>query len=209
MRKRSVAHPVQTLPPGYQQMYNIHLATDKTLFLALNLASVGMLLLAGWLMLQLIVLLRPDAISGGSFTLTGLPLLLLMTGVTLALIFAMVVLHEAIHGLFFWLFTRARPRFGFKGAYAFAAAPDWYIPRNQYLLIGIAPLVLMTLGGVLLLLIVPAPYILPVALVVVLNAAGAVGDIAVVGWLLFKPSSLLVCDLGDGLIVYFAPEDGR
>jgi hypothetical protein len=112
------------------------------------------------------------------------------------------VLHELIHGLFFWLFTRTRPAFGFKGAYAYAAAPGWYIPRSQYIIVGLAPLVLITLGGFALLVVVPAWLIPALLFVVVMNGAGAVGDIAVVGWLLVQPRATLVHDLGDAVAIY-------
>jgi hypothetical protein len=120
----------------------------------------------------------------------------------LVLTFLMIVVHELIHGLFFWLFTRERPTFGFKGAYAYAAAPDWYMPRNQYAIVGLAPLVLMTLAGLVLLPVIPVWAIPALLFVVVTNAAGAVGDIAVVGWLLLQPRATLVNDIGDAVTLY-------
>jgi hypothetical protein len=114
----------------------------------------------------------------------------------------MLVLHELVHGAFFWLFTHQRPHFGFKGAYAYAAAPDWYIPRRQYMLVGISPLVVLSLLGVLLLPVLPAGALLPWLVALAGNAAGAVGDALIVGWLLFQPDSVLVQDHGDAVTVY-------
>ena len=65
------------------------------------------------------------------------------------------VLHEAVHGLFFWLYTRDRPRFGFKGWYLYASAPGWYLSRNRFLVVGLSPLVTMTAAALGLAMVVP------------------------------------------------------
>jgi hypothetical protein len=111
-------------------------------------------------------------------------------------------LHELIHGAFFWIFTGARPIFGLRLAYAYAAAPDWYIPRNAFLMIGLAPLVLISLGGAALLPAMP-PSLLPIWwLALTANASGAVGDLYIVGWLLSKSAHLYINDCGDRMSVY-------
>jgi hypothetical protein len=179
-------------------------STDTRALLVLNIAALFMLVLSGWLMLWVTAIIRPDVTLSGSF---GAVEVLLGAAMILAALVFMLVLHEAIHGLFFWVYTRARPRFGFKGAYAYAAAPDWYIPRNQYIIVGIAPLILMTLGGIALLPVVPEWLLLPLVIIVVMNASGAVGDIAVVGWLLFLPQHTLIRDLGDAMTMYCLQPD--
>jgi len=74
--------------------------------------------------------------------------------ILLALV-AVLLLHELVHGAFFWLITRSRPRFGLQITYAYAAAPDCYIPRNPYLVVGLSPLVLITLAGIVMLPLIP------------------------------------------------------
>jgi len=105
----------------------------------------------------------------------------------LALPIASIVLHELVHGFFLWLFTRERPRFGFKWLFAYASSPGWYIPRNQYIVVTLAPFVLITLAGIGCLMFLPQPAILPLILILVTNAAGSVGDLAVTGWILTRP----------------------
>lgn len=61
-----------------------------------------------------------------------------------------VISHELIHALFFRFFTGEWAIFGFKGIYAYAAAPQWYIPRNLHIAVALAPLVILSLLGVLL-----------------------------------------------------------
>ena len=98
------------------------------------------------------------------------------------------------------------PKFGFKGLYAYAAAPGWYFPRGQYLVIGLSPLVVLSVLGVLLMPIVPANLMLSLIAFVVMNATGAVGDIAVCTWLLFKPANLYTTDIGDIIDIYVPGE---
>lgn len=189
---------VQTLPPGYQPGGTLDLAKNKVALIGLNIAGLGSFFLFGWVSLRITLALRPDLTS---FSVGGNGILWLALGL-LAITVVQVVVHELIHGLFFWLFTRERPRFGFKGAYAYAAAPDWYLPRNQHMVVGLAPLVVITLLGFLFVSIVPGWAIPGLLFAIVSNAAGAVGDIAVVTWLLFQPRATLVRDVGDAITLY-------
>jgi hypothetical protein len=192
--------PAKTLPPDYAPRGSIDLSTNQKAMFALSIASIVALLVFGVLALAITAMLRPD-VTAGQFSF-GISDLLIGLIAMLVLTFFMIVAHEVIHGLFFWLFTRERPIFGFKGAYAYAAAPDWYMPRDQYAIVGLAPLVLITLAGFALLSVIPAWAIPSLLFVVVTNAAGAVGDIAVVGWLLLQPRTTLVNDIGDAVTLY-------
>lgn len=122
--------------------------------------------------------------------------------ILLGLTFLMVFLHEGIHGLFFWIYTKEKPRFGFKLVYAFAGAPGWYFAKWPYMVIGISPLVLITIIGFLFLIFVPAGWILPIMLFITLNAGGAAGDIYTVFWLLPQPGNTLVHDSGERVKIF-------
>ena len=192
--------PIRNLPDNYHQVARIDLKENIKLGVALNLAGIPLFFAAGWFFLQIISWIRPDAaelwgVLGGFRNLV----------IVLVGIFIIVFIHEMVHGLFFWFFTRERPRFAFKLAYAYAAAPDWFIPRNQYLVVGLSPLIVLSLVAILLFIFLP-PY--GVGLVLVLasfNVAGAVGDLAISGWLLMKKSDLLINDSGDAATI-FGPE---
>jgi hypothetical protein len=101
----------------------------------------------------------------------------------------------------FW-FTRTRPVFAFRGYYAYAAAPGWYFPRRQYMLVSLAPLVLLSLLGLVLLAFVPAGWFLTVISFVAFNGSGAIGDLAVFIWLLRQPSTCLAYDVGEAVTLY-------
>jgi len=189
--------PLQTLPNHYTLLKEIDLSRDRRLLLALNLVGVAQLLLFSRLFMRLVFSLRPDV----SPSITWRIDLISLIGIVIALV-GVLVLHESVHGLFFWIITRQRPRFGFRGTYAFAAAPDWYLPRNPYLVVGLAPLVLITIAGIAFIPFIPVGGLLPLVYALTINAAGAVGDVAIVAWLLVKPPNLLIQDRGDAVSIY-------
>jgi len=191
-----------SLPAGYVKRGTVNITKRPGLFILLNLLGVVVLLAAGALFIQLGYALRPDDMDAMLLDLSmGFDLLPGLLAL-LAILLVMVVVHEAIHGFFFWRYTGARPAFGVGAGYAYAAAPGWYLPRNQYLLVGISPLLVITLVGALLLAVAPAGLLLPVLALMVSNASGAVGDLAVVAWLLTLPRETLASDDGDAVTVY-------
>ena len=114
----------------------------------------------------------------------------------------MILVHEGLHGLFFWIFTGTRPRFAFKLYYAYASAPGWFIPRWQYFFISLAPLLGITFFAVLGVLHLPAVFLLPLYLLVIFNSSGAVGDLWVTGRLISAPSGTMIRDFGDAIEFY-------
>lgn len=196
--------PTQTLPESYQLSATFDLKTNKKLMIWLNI--VGLVLTAAFLALfwWLAALLRPEIVGVLSVRFDTLWDIILLFVVFLITMAAVLILHEGVHGFFFWLFSKTRPLFAFKGAYAYAAAPDWYFPRNHYLVIGLAPLVFLSELGILLMPVFPLRWMWALLVFLVFNASGAVGDLAVCGWLLFKPKTVLLRDFGDAIEVYSA-----
>lgn len=207
--------PITTLPENYVERRTLDLSKDLGLMMRLQFFGTIALLLTGWVFWRITYALRPDANQvlslqaftqrgpDGSFTIT-LPILFLVSLAAATVL--LVVFHEAVHGLFFWLFTGRRPRFGFKGLYAYAASPvGVYIPRNQYLMVGAAPLVILTLVGVLLIPIIPLIALPALFIFLISNTAGSVGDLFVVGWLLREPPQVVLIDSGDAM-TSFGPE---
>ena len=194
--------PTKELPIYYKSIGTLDLSSDRRKLVGLNILAIGLFLLSAWLFGMLIgALRRPDAgqlafgFAGLGDALGLVLLLLLVTGI-------MLVLHEAAHGIFFWWYTRERPKFAIRWSYAYAAAPEWYLPKRKYLVVALAPLVLVTLLGVLAALVVPAAWLKGVWLLLILNTSGAVGDLWVVGWLLRQPESCLANDHGDAVTLY-------
>lgn len=195
--------PSQALPEGYTLTGTFDITQNARLVLLLNLLGLGLAALFAALFTSLLFALRPaEAAAGFSVEITHLGQIAGLVVGLIALTAAMVVLHEAAHGLFFWLFTRSVPKFAFKGAYAYAAAPGWYFPRRYYLVVGLAPLVLLSLAGCALMLVIPPAWFLALVFFLVSNAAGAVGDLWVMGWLALQKSGVLAEDRGDAVVLY-------
>lgn len=189
----------QTLPENYQPFARLNIE-DKRTQLILNIAGLVLLAVFGVLFfLWMAAFHSADFAAGIQFNL--------QIGQFLAAILALIivlVLHEGIHGLAYWLLAGVRPVFAFKGAYAYAAAPGWYVARGPYLAIGLAPLVLLSLAGMLALAVAPLSWLAVIYFAVVMNAAGAVGDLWVAVLLLRAPRGCLALDSGEE-IQLFAP----
>ncbi len=200
----------QTLPPTYRKIGTLDVSASQRLLLILNLIGLFVVGICGWLFFRALLVIRhADTVrvlqQSQKFSIVGTVELIAAIVVLTAV---HVILHEAIHGIFFWLFTHSRPRFAFRWAYAYAAAPDWYIPRNAFFITTMAPLVLITLAGMVLFYFVPAAWLAPIWFIITMNAGGAVGDLAVAGWLLGQPTVCLAQDRGDAVTLY-VPEEKR
>jgi hypothetical protein len=192
--------PTQTLPEKYALAWSMDLKKNVRLNIILQIAGLGWMVLSGWLLALAVNWLRPEFFlsfkTSSSFNM--LPILLLL----LAVMALAIVLHELAHGLFFWLFARHRPEFGIGPGYAFAAMPDWYYPRGQYLVIALAPLVLLTLVGLTASVFAPQPWLNWLLVGMLINSGGAIGDMYI-GWRVAREErSVLIKDSGDGFQLY-------
>ena len=108
-----------------------------------------------------------------------------------------LAVHEGIHGAFFTLWG-GKPYYGAKLPFAFFCSTKAQIfPRNYYLVVGIAPLVVITVGAIIFTIVSPvlASYGL---LAWISNFSGAVGDVFAVLWLLRQPRQALIEDTETG-----------
>ena len=129
------------------------------------------------------------------------PLILLLAGANVLAYLLVLPLHEGAHGLLFALLG-GRPTFGARLPFAlYCGAPNQLFTRNAYLAVGLAPLALISLGGILLIVLAPtlAPY---VQLALVGNVSGAAGDLWAARLLLRQPPGVLVQDTATGFEVY-------
>jgi hypothetical protein len=197
--------PTKTLPGNYHSIGTFDLRNNTTALLQLNLLGFALFAVSAGLFTVALFWLRPeDTRQGLVLGISGVGGLLQALGVVIVVTVVMILLHEAVHGVFFWLFTRTIPRFAFKGVYAYAAAPDWYLPKFQYLATALAPLVMLSAAGVGLMAVVPASSFVTLLLFLVSNASGAIGDLWVAGWLLRQPNACYANDQGDAVSLYVA-----
>lgn len=186
-----------SLPANFTRYHSVNLATWQVTALV-NLGSLGLLFIFGWLFLGFAAAINPQ------FFILNLTLFVhfLSLPAFLLTLLVTVLLHEICHGLLFWLYTRTRPRIGFNLLYAYAAAPGWYFPKWQYVQIGLAPLLLLTAVGLLWTATAEFGTVPMLVLALAINAAGSIGDLVAVFWLLSQPDKVLVQDEGAEIVLY-------
>ncbi len=196
---------IKHLPPDYRLAWTIDLAKNRRLLVILNIFGIALFVPALLLFGRLITVMRPD-LGGPSGVVLGLGegstgTLLQIAGIFIAYVLVLL-LHEGFHGIFFWAFTGKAPEFAFKLSYAFAAAPTWFIPRRQYWIVALAPLVGVSAVGIAMLPLLPEGWILAWLIALSGNVAGAVGDLYVLLRLWGAPANTLVNDRGDAISFY-------
>jgi CBS domain containing-hemolysin-like protein len=192
----------QTLPPDYKEIGVIDISKKRTLLL---ISLLGLILMGGFcaLFYWLLLLIRPVQLNSDAMNhLFGSRNVLVQTVGLLFAITLMLVLHEALHGVCFWVFTCSRPKFAFKGYYAYASIPGWYLPKVPYLVSALMPFLFITVAGLIFLSIVPATWFIPLLIIMVANAAGSVGDLVVAVWLLGRRKGVLAQDRGDAVTLF-------
>jgi len=124
--------------------------------------------------------------------------------ISAALVIGTFVLHELIHGAFMSKYG-GKPRYGAGIAHYilpyFYATTKTIFTRNQFIVIAIAPLVVISLAAIGIMAAFPLIahwMIIPF----VLNGSGAVGDLWVTRNILRCPKHVLLEDQKSGLIIY-------
>jgi hypothetical protein len=191
--------PIRELPVEYQETLHYQLTNRRTLFWLNVAALVPLLLGVVWMGIwwSLVNPLRVGQMEGQ----TAIPWWL---GTVLVFI-VVLPLHELIHGLAIQLCGH-QAHYGMKLnlGVLYATADQALFRRNEYILIALAPLVVITLIGLALVIILPASLGYYVSIGVALNAGGAIGDLWSVVILLRYPARALVRDEGDGFRIYTA-----
>jgi hypothetical protein len=111
--------------------------------------------------------------------------------------FIILPVHEAIHGLTI-LFWGGRPHFGAKLPLAlFCGAREQIFRRDQYIVVALAPLVVLSIAGMILMLLAPgfASYAI---FAIAGNISGSAGDLVVARQLCRLPRNVLVEDTETG-----------
>lgn len=128
----------------------------------------------------------------------------------LIITFGTIIVHELLHGIAFATFGGS-PHYGFKVKYfmplAYATSPGNCFRRNIFIIIALAPLVIIDIGCLVLLAIFPqATWLI---WVIALNTGGAIGDIWMTVQLLRCPQSIRVEDRKEGIAIYAPPDVTR
>lgn len=205
------------LPSNYYKYTTLEPSKNPKFIIGAMVIGIALLLIVGWLLVKFINAIRPTALDGMRLqdifisTAMGSSFVIppaFFRNFGLALI-AVLILHEIVHSLFYWLFSSHRPKFGFQGLLPYAAAPSGvYFPRNQFIIVGLSPLVLLTAVGLLLMVVLPIAFVPFLIFFVAFNAAGASGDLILVIQLIPFLSDTVMEDNGSGMIIY-GPKENR
>ena len=193
---------VRQLPPDYREVYYFNVL-DPQMVMKLNLW--GLLLSVVALVVMALWVARVPPLVQAS-TMPDWPGWLGWT-----LIIGVLVLHEWVHGLTIQ-FTGHKPRHGVITASLtrfirlpvalYATADGIYFPRRTFIIIALAPLVVISLLGMAAVLVVPASFVNYIAFATAVNAGGAIGDVWMTGVALRYPPSALVLDEADSIRIY-------
>lgn len=190
-----------TLPSDYQPAFSIDLQKDKKLFLLVNglcIVIAAFLFGVGVAMHPLSAFLQfmKQSVQEGRYLHYLAPLLLISLGS-----FAYIILHEMVHGIFMYAFSRVKPKFGFTGAYAYAGS-EVYFGKTHYLIIALAPVVIWGIVLAVLCAAVPEHWFWPLYYIQLVNLSGAAGDLYVTWRFCSLPKDILVQDLGVSMTVF-------
>lgn len=191
--------PLDDLPPGYEQVYHLSVTENNRALLWLNglglltALATGVVAFGWYFLLQS---LRAPWPGGES------PWWLLSV-----LIILVIALHEWLHGLAIRYYG-GWPRYGaIPRKFVVYATADAYFYRDPFIAIALAPLVVLTGAGLLLMPLLPDVHALNVALLVVANGAGAAGDI----WMAYVARrygrDTLILDEADSIRVFVRQSD--
>ncbi len=185
----------EDLPAGYAPLFSIDLQKQKKL--AALVYTISGVIAAALVVLGIFAV--PEArlfdFSDG-YGIYFLRLLVMVVG-----LFAYIILHELVHGVFMRLFSRQRVKYGFTVLYAYAGS-DAYFDKSSYIIIALAPVIVW--GAVLAVIcaLLPPAWFWPIYIIQISNLAGAAGDFYVTARFARLPRDILVRDTGVSMTVF-------
>lgn len=196
------------LPEGYSEIKRIDLVNDTKLAVQLSIGAL-VIAVAVWIIGHIIVpfglaIFEPDNIPSWLIYMSAainIPSWILQIIGVLISLAIYVIIHELIHGAFFKLYSGRRAKYGFAMLTPYCGS-DAYYNKRQYVIIGLAPVVL---SGIVLLglnIVLPAQWFWWVYLIQVMNLSGAAGDIYMAGLMNRLPADILIHDEGVAMTIY-------
>jgi hypothetical protein len=113
-----------------------------------------------------------------------------------------IFLHELIHASVVFLTHRQKPKIGIRGLIVYAAAPESVLTKTQFIITALAPFLLISIIGCMLIFFIPQSFLSWIFIPTVVNAAAAGGDFMAVLWALKQPENAKFIDEGDITYAY-------
>jgi hypothetical protein len=179
------------LPESYKETFALDVKKNIKAAIILNVCAV--LLLVPFVF-GAISVFRNSGADLSQFTLVHK--LVLLVGLILY-----ILLHEVVHGICFFIFSKKKPVFGFNFLAAWAGAPDYYFHKGQYLITCLAPLVFFSVVFLPLCFCLPLGFRLIAIILMGMNVAGSIGDIFV-AYKCIRYKKILANDTGFKMTIY-------
>ncbi|MBN1565018.1 MAG: DUF3267 domain-containing protein [Anaerolineae bacterium] len=191
------ANPITELPTDYQEARYMSV-NERGVLLWLNILSLIPMLIMGLLIFGVLLVYHEEL--GAPLVINALPD---STSSTVGLILVLLILplHEWLHGVVIAHYGH-KPRYGIKLFVLFATSDGALFRRNEFIRIALAPLVIITLVGGVIMLFAPMGLATWIALAITLNAAGAIGDLWMTGIALRYDASALIRDEEDSMRIF-------
>lgn len=184
---------VKHLPVGYRPVKTVDLTEDKKRALVLN---------AGAIIIMIFILISGLFISPiKSFEIDGIFSLAVKIAVVILGVVLYVILHELIHGIAIKLLTGTKPFYGVTKGAAFAGT-ECFLDRKTYILIALAPLVVLTISLGIISLNSESGWFWLFHILQSFNIGGCIGDIYVMHIIMGFDKDVLVFDKGSSMTFY-------
>ena len=187
--------PQRLFPDADQPVFGLVLRLN---FLALLPLLVGICLL--WVPYQLYI------VTGLNWVRFSEPTWGTMVTISIYLLvfIGSMALHELIHALFIRI-CGYQPVLNIHWGFLTAGVSlGQFIKRNHYLLIAVAPLMIMTIFGGLTLLVLPVALAQPILIALLFNFPASIGDLLIAQRLLRHPADTLYASNKNEIYIYHA-----
>lgn len=185
---------MKELPENYKLILSLDLQNNKKQFWIVNILSF----------LIMIPMLIIGHLYTSIFNLFNNPVQMIFLGIG---VIVYMVLHEMVHGIFMYYYSKEKPFFGFTGAYAYAGSNCYYY-KKPYLIIALSPIVILGIIIFILNIILPE-YFWIIYFIQVANISGAAGDLYVTYKFMKLNDNVLVKDIGISMDVYGVKNDSE
>lgn len=177
------------LPYGYKEILSVDLQKDKKLAGIVNGIAI---------VLMIVLFIIGNAIVPfGEFYKMGL-------GATIVMcigIIVYIILHELVHGIVMYGYSKVKPSYGFTGLYAYAGS-KCYFNKKSYIVIALAPIVVWGIVLLVLNLIFQEKWFWVIYFIQIMNISGAGGDLYVTYRFSKLPKDILINDTGVAMTIY-------
>jgi len=183
------------LPNAYVKTWEVDLLKNKKMAVLMNV---------GALIIPIIMIVIFLILSNWNFEIdVFMTLLILILGLV-----STTIIHELIHGLFFKLGTKEKLKFKLSLFFASASVPTAYFRKWHYLIVGLAPFVILdSILIVVCILLKNTEWLFGVYVLLSVHTGGCIGDFFISIKLIGEPKSVLIHDTGTGMTFYNKVEE--